>query len=57
MPTARLSLKFGGYLTKERRNALDIMRQFLVIGATSVIRRAKTKLDSVDPHIVALLAT
>ncbi|NKJ02645.1 transposase [Novosphingobium sp. SG707] len=32
------------------------LRQLLVIGATSIIRRAKTKPEAVDPRIVALLA-
>ena len=32
------------------------LRQLLVIGATSMIRRAKQKPDTVDPRIVALLA-
>ncbi|NOW46429.1 transposase [Novosphingobium sp. SG751A] len=32
------------------------LRQLLVIGATSMIRRAKTKPEAVDPRIVALLA-
>lgn len=31
------------------------LRQLLVVGATSMIRRAKQKPDSVDPRIVALL--
>jgi transposase len=46
---------------KERLGSITKMgdkylRQLLVIGATSVIRRAKTKPDSVDPRIIALLA-
>ena len=32
------------------------LRQLLVIGATSMIRRAKDRPDAVDPRLVALLA-
>ena len=32
------------------------LRQLLVIGATSLVRRAKDKPDAVDPRFVALLA-
>ena len=32
------------------------LRQLLVVGATSLVRRAKDKPDAVDPRFVALLA-
>lgn len=32
------------------------LRQLLVIGATSLVRRAKDRPDAVDPRFVALLA-
>ncbi|TCM16573.1 transposase IS116/IS110/IS902 family protein [Novosphingobium sp. PhB165] len=46
---------------KERLGSITKMgdkylRQLLVIGATSMIRRAKDKPDAVDPRLIALLA-